>query len=110
MNSKLWKVISWNVQGINSEKKWNAIRDCVSETNCDVICLQETKRSQFDSDFPRLFCPACFDCFESLPSNGASGGSIIMWKRAISSGSLLFQNEFATSVLFTSVHNNSTWF
>ena len=109
MNRKLWKVISWNVRGINFEKKWNAIRDPISETNCDVIYLQETKRSHFDSAFLRLFCPASFDCFEFLPSNGASGGSIIIYKSAIFSGSLIFQNEFATSVMFTSTHNTSTW-
>ena len=58
----------------------------VTETSCDVICLQEIKRSHFDSAFLRLFCPASFDCFEFLPSNGASGGSIIIWKSVVDTG------------------------
>lgn len=83
----------------NSENKWNAILDRVSETNCNVICLQETKRARFDNAFLHLFCPQTFDSFEVLPCVGASGGSIIFWKSSIFSGTLVFHNEFASSVL-----------
>ena len=27
---------------LNSDKKWDAIRDKIAESNCDIICLQET--------------------------------------------------------------------
>lgn len=81
----------------------------MSKSNCDVICLQETKRSHFDSAFVRLFCHVSFDCFEFLSSSGASGGSIIIWKSSMFSGSLIFQNDYACSVLFTSSHNNAMW-
>lgn len=101
---KNWKVLSWNVHGINSDKKGNAIRDRVSESCCDVICLQETKRSHFDDMYIRQFCPSIYDYFEVLPSVGASGGSIIICKSSIFSCSLVFQNDFASSILFSSVH------
>lgn len=109
MAVKNWKVLSWNVRGINSEKKWNAIRDRVTESSCDILCLQETKRVHFDVMYIRQFCPSVFDSFVFLPSVGASGGSIIIWKSSTFSGSLLFQNSFATSVLLSSLHNNSAW-
>lgn len=109
MDVKNWKVLSRNIHGINSDKKWNAIHDRISESCYDVICLQETKRSHFDALFIRHFYPPVFDQFEFLPSNGASGGSIIIWKSSIFSCSLVFQNEYASSVLFSSVHNNATW-
>lgn len=70
MAIKLWKVLSWNVRGINSEKKWNSVRDRISENNCDVVCLQETKRSHIDISFLHNFCSPQYDCFEFLPSNG----------------------------------------
>lgn len=73
MNNRTWKVLSWNVRGVNSESKWNAIRDRIVESACDVICLQETKRSQFDLSYIRQFCPPSFDAFSFLPSVGASG-------------------------------------
>jgi len=109
MAVKNWKVLSWNVRGINSDKKWNGIRDRVTESSCDILCLQETKRSHFDIAYIRQFCPSTFDCFVILPSLGASGGSIIISKSSLFSGSLIFQNNFATSVLFASIHNDSTW-
>jgi len=33
---------------LNSDKKWDAIRDKIAESNCDIICLQETKKETFD--------------------------------------------------------------
>lgn len=109
MAVKLWKILSWNIRGVNSDKKWNSIRDRVTENNCDVVCLQETKRPHIDLAYIHNSCNGQYDCFEYLPSVGASGGSCIIWKSSIFSRSLLFQNEYATSVLLTSVHNNASW-
>jgi len=108
MNNRSWKVLSWNVRGINSDKKWNSIRDKIVESGCDIACLQGTKREHFDANFIRSFCPP-FDCFEFLPSVGASGGSIIIWKGLLFSGFCVFQNLYAQSVEFTSLHNGVTW-
>jgi hypothetical protein len=108
MNTKLWNILCWNIRGINSEKKWNAIRDRLSDHVCDVICLQETKHSHFDLSFIHKFCPPIFDRFDYLPAVGASGGSIIIWKSTSLSGTRVFQNDYATSVQFTSLHNNVT--
>jgi len=55
------------------------------------------------------FCPVGFDSFDFLPSVGASGGIIIAWKRALFAGQRLFINEFALSIQFTSLHNNTDW-
>ena len=60
-------------------EKWNVIRDKITEMNCDIICLQETKRETFDIQFIRKFCSQDFDAFEFLPSLGASGGVITIW-------------------------------
>jgi exonuclease III len=80
MSTKTWYVLSWNVRGINSDKKWDAIRDHVMSCNCDIVCLQETKKQFFDIMFIKKICPSSFDAFEYIPSVGASGGSIIIWK------------------------------
>jgi len=42
--NKSWKVMCWNVRGLNSDKKWNSIRDKIIESRCDIACLQETKK------------------------------------------------------------------
>ena len=106
---KCWKVLCWNVRGINSEEKWNSIKDTISEAGCDIFCFQETKRQNFDNQFLRKFCPHGFDSFEFLPSNGASGGLITSWKSSAFSGQLIFQNSFAITVRLTAKHNRDTW-
>jgi hypothetical protein len=45
----------------------------IDESGCDIICLQETKRENFDLDYIKKFCPKKFNKFEYLPSIGASG-------------------------------------
>lgn len=78
MATRTWKILCWNVRGINSDKKWEAIRDRVFECSCDVICLQETKKESFDKMFINKICPPMFDAFDFIPSVGALGGSIII--------------------------------
>lgn len=109
MNNKTWNVLCWNIRGINSDKKWNAIRDRVVECHCDVICLQETKKEIFDLMFLRNLCPPSFDKFEYLPSMGASGGIIIIWKSSMFHCQLMFQNDYALTVEFSSLHNAASW-
>jgi exonuclease III len=55
-----------------------AIRSKIMETKCDIICLQETKKENFDQNFIRKYCPPTFDRFEFVPSISNSGGTIII--------------------------------
>jgi exonuclease III len=109
-NHRYWKVLCWNVQGINSEEKWNPIRDTIIDAGYDIFCFQETKRKNFDMQFIKKFSPSGFDTFEFLPSIGASGGLLIGWKSSVFSGHLVFQNEFAITVKFHAKHNGNSWF
>lgn len=70
-------MLSWNVRGINSQTKWNAIKDKICDSACDIVCFQETKKENFDNSFLRNVCPPSIDSFELLPSVGASGGMVI---------------------------------
>jgi exonuclease III len=56
-HKRLWKILNWNLRGINSEKKWLALASKIEESNCDIICLQETKRESFDMEYIKKFCP-----------------------------------------------------
>lgn len=110
IDKKSWKVLSWNVRGMNSEEKWSPIKDTISSAECDIVCLQETKRQSFDQLFLRNFCPPGFDAFEILPSIGASGGIITAWRSRFFSGKLFHQNNFAITVKLTAKHNGDVWF
>jgi exonuclease III len=43
-NNRFTKVLFWNIRGINSQEKWDALRDKINESACHVLYLQETKR------------------------------------------------------------------
>ena len=76
---------------------------------CDIIGLQETKREDFDLNFINNFCPPGFDSFEFLPSIGASGGVITIWKSHMFTGTLAFSNEYGITIEFSSNHNALDW-
>ena len=109
VHNKSWNLLSWNVRGLNSDKKWNSIRNKIMESKSEIICLQETKKETFDINFIRNLCPLDFDSLEFLPSVGASGGILVVWKSNASMGQLIFKNSYAISIEFTSKINNDSW-
>jgi exonuclease III len=100
--------MNWNIRCINSEKKWLALASKIDECGCDIICIQETKREDFDIQYIRKFTPKKFNKFEFLPSIGASGGIIIIWNGSLFQGNLEFQNEFSILVKFISNMSKDT--
>jgi len=73
------------------------------------VCLQETKKEAFDRQFLNNFCPSNFDAFECLPSVGASGGILVIWRSSLFCGHRIFSNQFGLSMEFTSLHNDASW-
>ena len=73
-----WHILCWNIRGINSADKWPLIRDKIEESAASILCFQETKRNDFDSKFLRSFAPKRFDQFAFIPSDGASGGLLVV--------------------------------
>jgi exonuclease III len=104
-----WNIVCCNIRGINAVKKWNALKSKIKEANCDIICIQETKREAFDQAYLRNFCTSHFDCFEFILSCGLSGGMIIIWKSSKFNGHVVFQNDFALSIEFSSTISDHSW-
>lgn len=109
MGQRNWNILSWNVRGINSEQKLLAIRNCVESCGCDVVCLQETKRSAFDLAFIKTFCPKKFDKYAFIPSRGASGGLITIWNSSVFSGTVISSEFFAQVINFKSTQSDEVW-
>jgi exonuclease III len=55
-HNRSWKILSWNVRGMNDNRKWSAIRNTIEESCCVAFCLQETKRSVILSNFLKNIC------------------------------------------------------
>ena len=100
MNStnRSWNILNWNIRGMNSQDKWLALRQKIDESDCNILCLQETKRQNLDLAYIQKICPQRFNKFKYLPSIGASGGILTAWNGTLFTGQLLFQNKFSLSM------------
>jgi len=112
MNQSLnrnWLVLCWNVRGLNAARKWDSVKNKVLNSNCDIVCFQETKKDDFDQAFLRNILPPAFDERLFVPSVGASGGLLVAWKSIFFAGSLRFSCGYALALDFTSKHNDNSW-
>jgi exonuclease III len=103
------KILSHNIRGINSDTKWNSLRNNILESNCDIVCIQETKKESFDDSYIRLFCNRNLDKFAHDPSIGASGGFITIWKGSLFEAEVVGQNSFGHTIRFRSNLNGQVW-
>ena len=39
-NKRSWNVLNWNIRGLNSEGKTDAVKAKIEESACFVYCLQ----------------------------------------------------------------------
>ena len=104
-----WKVLGWNLRGVNAEAKQLAMKEKLDDSGCSVACIQETKKEFFDHKFMKKICPRRFDNFAYSPSIGASGGILVVWNSSIFSGRLLEVKRFGIIVEFTSTHSGQKW-
>ena len=109
MSNRLWNILCWNIRGFNSSDKWDAVRNKIEESACSIICLQETKKELVDLPFIRNFAPKHFDQFNFIPSNGASGGLLVIWCSSVFMGRILEKHSFSIIVEFTSAFNGDCW-
>lgn len=82
------KFIIWNVRGLNSRCRRDAVRTLVDAARVDVVCLQETETEMTTITQRKAVISmlgAEFNEFSYLPSIGASGGILMAWKRGVKS-------------------------
>lgn len=103
MANVLWNILCWNVRGINADDKCLALQNKIDESECQIVCLQETKKENFDNSFIRKCCPRRFDKFEFVPSRGASEGLAIIWCGSHFSATVIHKENFVLTLKFLSV-------
>jgi exonuclease III len=71
-------ILIWNVRGLNSVTRRDAVRVIVNYYRIDVVCLQETKMAAISRQIVLSMLGSDFDNnYIFLPSVGASGGILI---------------------------------
>ena len=107
--SRTWSILDWNLRGINSQERCDEIKEKVDESNCGIMCFQETKREVFDHMFIRKFCPKRFNNFAYTPSVGSSGGIITIWNGNMFKGTVIDQSKYHVTVEFVCNFSGFKW-
>jgi hypothetical protein len=87
--NRTWCVLNWNIRGVNSPDKWPLVHNKIEECSASIVCLQETKKEVFDSQFIKGFAPRRLDKFAFVPSEGSSGGLLVLWASNLFTGTVL---------------------
>lgn len=66
-------ILNWNIRGVNSPRKRQALIDYISNHHIDIVAIQETKKEVFSNRILRSLSTK-IDTWVYLPSVGKSGG------------------------------------
>jgi len=76
-------ILSYNCRGLGRGIKWAAIRKLNLKHKVDLVCIQETKKENFN----KLICQAIWGdsnvSWDSVPSVHTSGGLLCMWNNSV---------------------------
>jgi hypothetical protein len=100
--NRTWFILNWNIRGVNSAEKWPLVHNKIEESSALIVCLQETKKESFDMNFIKGFAPRRLDQFAFVPSDGASGGLLVLWASNLFTGTILLHESFGLVIHFQS--------
>jgi exonuclease III len=103
------KILIWNVRGLNSSARQNSVRELVSSSRADIVCVQETKLTEVPRRTLLSMLGSDFSNFLVLPSLGASGGILVAWKHHLGSTGLNRIDDHSISVQFCTQEGQAWW-
>lgn len=103
------KILSWNIRGLGEDPKIVAVRNAILKNNPTICTIQETKKELVDDSLIRSIWGSNRCDYVFLPSEGASGGIIVMWKEGILIMEDYLIGAFSVSIKFPNVADNFVW-
>lgn len=91
-------ILIWNVRGLNSTTRQDAVRVLVDMAKVDMVCLQETKMETVSRRLVLSMLGSSFTHYTYLPSVGASGGVLICWKDNLGAALSTWVDSFSVSI------------
>lgn len=73
------KIQSWNVRGIGRPEKMRKVKKILAERRVDIVLLQETKKSEVNSELVKIIWPGDYFEFMSVDAIGRAGGLLCTW-------------------------------
>jgi len=103
-------ILNWNVRGLNSVARQDAVRLEVGASKCDVVCLQETKLGDISRGLILSMLGSDFDNnFIFVPSEGLSGGIVVAWRSQLGPPGATRVDAHSLSVQLCPANGNAWW-
>jgi hypothetical protein len=103
------KILTWNVRGLNEEKKRLKVRRLLSQWKVDIVCLQETKLELITQGLVQSIWRCPYVEWSYVASKGASGGILLMWDRRVVSKVDACQGNYVAACSFRNVDDGMEW-
>ena len=105
----MFKLLSWNVRGINDKEKRLLIKNVLRDWRCNLVCFQETKLDEVQlSDIRSIEGNQSMD-FVALKAQGSAGGIIVMWDKTFFNLVSSSCGDFSVTCLFQTVGCDFEW-
>ena len=101
------KIITWNIRGLNSSHKLDIVQNFVREKKLDILLLQETKMEKERAEKIKSFNEYYL---KASSSEGASGVTVMLWKKSYLLGFFLNESNHFMMVKITSINQNYEWY
>ncbi|KAL2560106.1 hypothetical protein AAZV13_20G003100 [Glycine max] len=75
-------ILSYNSRGLGRGIKWAAVRRLIVKHKVDLVCLQETKRENFNKSICQAIWGDSTGHWDYVPSVQAAGGLLCMWNNS----------------------------
>jgi hypothetical protein len=103
------KILTWNVRGLNEEKKRLRVRRLLSQWKVDIVCLQETKLELITQGLVQSVWRCPYVEWSYVASKGAAGGILLMWDRRVVSKVDACQGNYVAACSFRNVDDGMEW-
>ncbi|KAF5461248.1 hypothetical protein F2P56_021060 [Juglans regia] len=103
------KIVSWNVRGLHDPNKRLQVRNLLRQWKGDIICLQETKLEDISRQIVRSLWRGQHVGWSFLPSNGASGGVLVMFDTRVVERVEECVGDFTVACSFVNIDDGFKW-
>jgi exonuclease III len=108
--SNLFSWLIWNVHGLNSLPRCDAIYQVVLLSGASVVCFQDTKLHVVSREVVDRCLGWVFDQFYFLPADGTRGGILLAWKSTVVTISNPHLSPNAITARVGGAGNDGWWF
>jgi len=97
-----FKLVSWNVRGLNSRDKRRVVKNIMGDWKADIICLQETKLQGDLTGLVMQIWGGRWIKMACLEASGTRGGIMMLWDSRIWKGEVLEIGTYTLTCKFES--------